>query len=282
MFEYAFMNHAFVAGMVLGAAIPCIGVIVVLKRLSMMGDALSHSSLAGVAGGLIAGVDPVAGSVVACLAAAGAVELVRRRFEGHAELAIAVVMSCGVGLAGVLSGFVPSAASFSSFLFGSIVAISDDELVAAELVGAAVLVACVFFRRQLFLVALDERAARLAGVRVNAMNALFVILTALTVAVGARTVGALIVSSMMVVPVACALQVARSWRQTVAVSCAVGLAITAAGLVLSFELGLKPGGAIVLVGVALLLCVIAAKALVRRLRRSAGRGNAPSSVHRGR
>ena len=282
MFEYAFMNHAFVAGMVLGAAIPCIGVIVVLKRLSMMGDALSHSSLAGVAGGLIASVDPVAGSVVACLAAAGAVEFVRRRFEGHAELAIAIVMSCGVGLAGVLSGFVPSTASFSSFLFGSIVAISDDELVAAALVGAAVLVACVFFRRQLFLVALDERAARLAGVRVNAMNALFVILTAMTVAVGARTVGALIVSSMMVVPVACALQVARSWRQTVAVSCAVGLAITAAGLVLSFELGLKPGGAIVLVGVVLLLCVIAAKALVRRLRRSAGRGNAPSSVHRGR
>ena len=250
MFEYAFMNHAFIAGMVLGAAIPCIGVIVVLKRLSMMGDALSHSSLAGVAGGLIAGVDPVAGSVVACLAAA--------------ELAIAIVMSCGVGLAGVLSGFVPSAASFSSFLFGSIVAISDDELIAAALVGAAVLGACILFRRKLFLVTLDERAARLAGVRVKAVNALFVILTALTVAVGARTVGALVVSSMMVVPVACALQVARSWKQTVAISCAVGLAITAAGLVLSFELGLKPGGTIVLVGVVLLLCIIVVKAFARQ------------------
>ena len=264
MFEYAFMNHAFIAGMVLGAAIPCIGVIVVLKRLSMMGDALSHSSLAGVAGGLIAGVDPVAGSVVACLAAAGAIEFVRRRFEGHAELAIAIVMSCGVGLAGVLSGFVPSAASFSSFLFGSIVAISDDELIAAALVGAAVLGACILFRRQLFLVTLDEQAARLAGVRVKAVNALFVILTALTVAVGARTVGALVVSSMMVVPVACALQVAHSWKQSVAISCAVGLAITAAGLVLSFELGLKPGGTIVLVGVVLLLCIIVAKAIAHQ------------------
>lgn len=265
MFEYTFMNHAFIAGMVLGAAIPCIGVIVVLKRLSMMGDALSHSSLAGVAGGLIAGVDPVAGSVIACLAAAGAIEFVRRRFEGHAELAIAIVMSFGVGLAGVLSGFVPSAASFSSFLFGSIVAISPDELIAASLVGAAVLVVCALFRRQLFLVTLDERAARLAGVRVGAINALFVILTALTVAVGARTVGALVVSSMMVVPVACALQLARSWRQTVAIALAVGLTITAAGLVLSFEFGLKPGGTIILCGVALLMCIIVGKAAAHRL-----------------
>lgn len=269
MFEYAFMNHAFIAGMVLGAAIPCIGVIVVLKRLSMMGDALSHASLAGVAGGLIAGVDPVAGSVVACLAAAGAIELVRKRFEGHAELAIAIVMSCGVGLAGVLSGFVPSAASFSSFLFGSIVAVRDDELVAVAAVGVAVLVACILLRRQLFLVALDERAARLAGVRVNAMSVLFAVLTALTVAVGARTVGALVVSSMMVVPVACALQVARSWRQTILVSCATGLAITAVGLVLSFELGFKPGGTIVLVGVVLLAGIIATKAALQRVH---GRG----------
>ena len=266
MFEYAFMQRAFLAGIILGIAIPCVGVVVVLKRLSMMGDALSHTSLAGVAAGLIGGIDPVLGATIACLGAAGAVEFIRRRFEGHAELAIAVVMSCGIGLAGVLSGFVPNAASFSSFLFGSIVAVDTNQLIAVSIVGAAVLVLCVLMRKELFWVTLDERAARLAGVRVKLVNAAFIVITALAVSVGARTVGALIVSSMMVVPVACALQVAKSWRATVIVSCGIGLATTAAGLWLSYAFGLKPGGTIVLLGVALLLAIIAGKRLVEKAR----------------
>lgn len=267
MFEYAFMQRAFVAGVILGVAVPCIGVVVVLKRLSMIGDALSHTSLAGVAGGLIAGIDPVLGATIACLGAAGVVEVIRRRFEGRAELAIAVVMSCGIGLAGVLSGFVPNAASFSSFLFGSIVTVDDGELKAVAAVGLAVLAVCALMRKELFAVALDERAARVAGVRVRLVNAVFVVVCALAVSVASRTVGALIVSSMMVVPVACALQVARSWRQTIAISCGIGAAITAAGLAASFELGLKPGGTIVLIGVAVLALTIAAKAAWRAVRR---------------
>ena len=267
MFEYVFMQRAFIAGLILGAVVPLIGVVVVLKRLSLMGDALSHTSLAGVAGGLIAGIDPVLGATVACVTAAAGIEVVRRRFAGHAEIAIAVIMSCGIGLAGVISGFVPNAASFSSFLFGSIVTVDDGELVGVALAGTAAGAMCLLLRRQLFLVTLDERSARLAGVHVGAMNALFMLITALAVSVAARTVGALIVSSMMVVPVACALQMARSWLQTVLLSCGIGLTITAVGLALSYELGLKPGGTIVLVGVALLASVLLGKAVARRLRK---------------
>lgn len=266
LFEYAFMQRAFIAGVILGAAIPCVGVVVVFKRLSMMGDALSHTSLAGVAGGLIAGIDPVLGATIACLGAAGAIEMIRRRFEGHAELAIAVVMSLGIGLAGVLSGFVPNAASFSSFLFGSIVAVSDSELVAVAIIGVMAMATCVLLRKELFLVTVDERSARVAGVKVKLVNAVFVICTALTVAVGLRTVGALIVSSMMVVPVACAMQVARGWRQTVAASSAIGLGITIIGLIASYELGSKPGGTIVLVGVALLAALSGIEAILRHVR----------------
>lgn len=264
MFEYAFMQHAFVAGLVMGVAIPCIGVVVVLRHLSMMGDALSHASLAGVAGGLVAGIDPVIGSIVACLLAAGSTEFVRKRFAGRQELAIAVVLACSVGLAGVLSGFTPNAASFSSFLFGSIVAVSDRELVVVVVVGLAVVAFCATFRRQLLLVTLDEQQARLAGVTTGALNVAFVIATALAISVGSRTVGALIVSSMMVVPVACALTVARSWRQMVAVSCGCGLAMSAIGLVISYALGLKPGGTIVLVGIAILALLAAGKSLAHR------------------
>ena len=264
MFEYVFMQRAFLAGCILGVAIPLIGVVVVFKRLSMMGDALSHTSLAGVAVGLIGGFDPVIGAAVACLGAAGAIEVIRRRFAGHAELAIALVMSCGIGLAGVLASFAPSAAGFQSYLFGSIVAVGDDEVLGVALVGALVIGSCVLFRKQFFALTLDERAARVSGINVRLMNGVFVVVCAFAVAVGSRTVGALIISSMMVVPVACALQVSRGWYQTCVASCLIGLAITAVGLVISYEFGLKPGGTIVLAGIALLLVLLFIKSIVRK------------------
>lgn len=265
MFSHGFMTRAFIAGIVLGVAVPLVGVVVVLKRLSMVGDALSHASLAGVAAGLIGGINPVAGATVACMTSALAIEGIRRRFEGHADLAIAVVMAAGVGLAGVLSGFTPNSSTFSSFLFGSIVTVSNDELVSVVVLGAAVVALCAAFRRELFWVTIDERAARLAGVRVTAVNLLFILMTAATVSIASRTVGTLIVSSMMTVPVACALVVARSWRQTMAVSCSVGVTSAAIGLAMSYSLGFKPGGAIVLTEVAILLALIAVKALAKRL-----------------
>lgn len=122
------------------------------------------------------------------------------------------MLSAGVGLAGVLSGFTKNAANFNSFLFGSIVAISDAELYSVAAVSLLVLLASVLLYKELFSIALDERAARLSGVPVNVVSTIFTMLTAVTVAIAARTVGALIVSSMMVLPVACAMQLARSYR----------------------------------------------------------------------
>ena len=264
--SYSFMRRALLAGLLLGLVVPVVGVIVVLKRLSMIGDTLSHASLAGVASGLIAGFNPVLGATGACVVAAFAVEGIRRHFPDRAELALAVVMSAGIGLAGVLSGFVPNAASFNSFLFGSIVTVSDAELRGVVGVSAAVLALCVALRRQLFLVTLDERAARLAGVRPGLVDALFVLMCALAVSVAARTVGALMVAGMMVVPVACALQLARSWRQTIVISCAVGVASVLLGLVISFEVGLKPGGTIVLLAVAVLVLIVLVKGAARLAR----------------
>ena len=212
MFEYAFMQRAFIVGVLLALIIPLIGVTVVLRRLSMLGDALSHTSLAGVAAGLLLNVNPVFGASVFCVGAAFGIEGIRRRFPRYAELSISVMLSAGVGLAGVLSGFTKNAANFNSFLFGSIVAISDAELYSVAAVSLLVLLASVLLYKELFSIALDERAARLSGVPVNVVSTIFTMLTAVTVAIAARTVGALIVSSMMVLPVACAMQLASIHR----------------------------------------------------------------------
>lgn len=215
IFNYGFMQRAFIVGLLLAAVIPCIGMVIVCKRLSMIGDALSHTSLAGVAAGLILGMNPVAAAAIACVIASLGIELIRRKMPRYSEISIAVIMSAGVGLAGVLSGFVKNAANFNSFLFGSIVAISDSELYLVVGVSAVALAMFLLMYKELFYISLDEQSARLAGVPVGRVNFLFTILIAVTVSVAARTVGALIVSSMMVVPVACAMQFGTNYRQTV-------------------------------------------------------------------
>ncbi len=143
MFQYEFMRVALATGFLLALIMPCIGVILVLRRLSMLGDTLSHSSLAGVAVGLIGGFNPVLGAMGASLIAAFSIDALRKKFPRQQELSIAIMMSAGIGLAGVLSGFVRNTTSFTSFLFGSIVAISRAELYLTAGSGLVVLTAFI-------------------------------------------------------------------------------------------------------------------------------------------
>jgi len=262
--EYDFMRRAFVVGILLAIIIPCIGIIVVLKRLSLTGDALSHSSLAGVAAGLILGINPIVGAMAACIAAALGIEAIRKKIPKFSEMSIAIIMSAGIGLAGVLSGFVKNAANFNSFLFGSIVAISDFEMTLVVFISCAVLLAFILLYKELFYIALDERAARLAGVPVKSINFIFTILTAVTVSVAARTVGALIVSSLMVVPVACAMQLSKSYKQTVVCSACFAVFFTVIGLFAAYYARLRPGATIVLIGVLCLVIILLLKNILSK------------------
>ena len=262
IFEYLFMQRAFVVGILLAAVVPCVGMVVVCKRLSMIGDAVSRTSLAGVAAGLLLGVNPVAGAAAACVAASFGIEAIRRKLPRYSEMSISIIMSAGIGLAGVLSGFVKNSANFNSFLFGSIVAISDAEMISVIVVSVVVLVLFLLLYKELFYISLDERSARLAGVPVGVVNFIFTIMIAVTVSVAARTVGALMVSSMMVVPVACAMQLGKNFKQTVWYAVGLNVLFMIIGLFAAFYLGLKPGGTIVLVGVAALLIIFIGKRIV--------------------
>lgn len=253
MFEYAFMQRAFLVGILLAIIIPLIGVIVVLKRLSMIGDALSHTSLAGVALGLLLGIDPIVGAVVACVVAAFSIEAIRKKIPRYAEISISIIMSVGIGLASVLTGFIDDGAAFNSFLFGSIVAISDTEVLLVLIVTVIVVATFLLLYKELMFITFDEQGAVLAGLPVKKINFIITLLTAITVSVAARSVGALIVSSLMVIPVACAMQVANSYKKTVIYSVLFAVLFTVVGLVLSYYFNLKPGGTIVLTGVIVLI-----------------------------
>ena len=276
--QYGFMQRAFIVGILLAVIIPCIGVIVVFKRLSLIGDALSHTSLAGVAIGLIFGINPIVGAMAACLIAAFGIEAIRKKIPRYSELSIAIVLSVGVGLAGVLSGFVKNAATFNSFLFGSIVAISDFETALVAGISILVFLAFIILYKELFYIAFDEQAAELSGVPVKLVNTIFTILTAVTVSVASRTVGALIVSSLMVVPVATAMVMARSYKQTVIWSVICAVAATIIGLFISYYVQLKPGGTIVLTAVVLFLLALLIKWLRRILRTAKLKGAANESA----
>lgn len=261
--QYGFMQRAFLVGILLAIITPCIGMTLVLKRMSMIGDALSHASLSGVAIGLLLGVNPVLGAASVCVLAALGIEGIRRRLPRYSEMSISIVMSTGIGIAGILSGMVKNNANFNSFLFGSIVSIQQQELYLVCGISILVLLAVLFLYQELFYIAFDENAARISGVPVERINFIFTVLTALTVSVAARTVGALIVSSMLVVPVACGMKMGKSYRGSLMFSIIVAVCTTVAGLVFSYYLGLKPGGTIVLLEVACFLFILMIKRFVK-------------------
>ena len=257
LFQYDYMIRAMIVGLVLSVVIPAMGVVIVNRRLAMIGDALSHVSLAGVMFGLLVGINPILGAIITCALAALSMEWIRRRFPSYGEISTAVIMSTGVGLASILSGFVKGGANFESFLFGTIVAITDFEFYMILAVSLAVVVFLVLNYRKLLYLSFDGISARLAGIRADRLSGLFVLLTGLTVAISARTVGVLIISSLLVLPVSCALQLKLSYKKTHVAAILFGVFFTEAGLVLSYYLGLKPGGSIVMLGVATLMVLMA-------------------------
>ena len=248
MLQYGFMQRAFITGILLAVITPLIGITIVLKRMSMIGDALSHASLAGVALGLLLGINPILGAMGICLFAALGVEAIRRKIPRYSEMAISIIMSTGIGLAGVLSGFVKNGTNFNSFLFGSIISISKDELLIVCVISALVLLCVLLLYKELFYIGFDENAARISGVPVKTINFIFTLLTALTVSIASRTV----------IPIACGMQVGRSYKAVMIIGVITALITTVIGLTLSYYIGLKPGGTIVLleVGCFLILTLV--------------------------
>lgn len=256
MFQLEFMRRAFLVGIMLSIVIPCIGVVMVNKRNSMIGDALSHVSLAGVTIGLIFRVNPIITAIISCAIASFSIEIMRRYFPKNSDISTAIMMSLGIGLAAVLSDFVKGAANFNSFLFGSIVAISDFEVILVTLVFFVVITVFTMLYKALLYVSFDEVGARLAGIKVQSVNIIFTFLISLSISIASRTVGVLMVSSLMVVPVACALRISKSYFQTVIYSILFGMAFTISGITISFYQGLKPGGTMVLTGILVLFTIV--------------------------
>ena len=246
-----FMQRALVAALFTGLAAPAIGTYLVQRRLALMGDGIGHVAVTGVALGLLTHTSPTWTAVVVAVLGAVAIEVVRERGAANGDVALALLFYGGLAAGVLLTGLGGrSTASLQQYLFGSVTTISSTDVWVTVGLAAVVVVVCLGLSPQLFAVAHDPEFARVAGLRVRAYNVAVAVLAAVSVTVAMRTVGLLLVSAMMVVPVATSQQLTRSFRATLAAAMALGVAAAVGGLVVaalaSYRADVAPGATIVL------------------------------------
>ena len=267
--QYDFMQRALVAAVLVGLAAPSVGIFLVQRRLSLMGDGMGHVALTGVALGVLTGWAPVWVALATAVAGAVTIELLRARGRTTSDLALAIMFYGGIAGGVVLITKAPggTAASLNQYLFGAITTTSQSDLVAFLVLAAVVLVLTIWLSRQLFAVANDEEYALASGMPVVPLNVLLAVLTATTVVLSMRVVGLLLISALMVVPVATAQLVSRSFRSTMVLSLAIGVGCGVVGVSSSYYTNTPSGGAIVIIAIALFAATAVATSVLRTTRK---------------
>jgi zinc transport system permease protein len=274
MFNYAFMQNAVLASVFIAVLCPCIGIFLVLRRYSMIGDTLSHASLAGVALGLLSGQNPILGAFVFTAGCGALIELLRNFFKKHNDLILAIVLSLSVGTAITIISSGRLRVNADAFLFGSVLTVTRFDIIMALCLSAVSVAALIFLYHPLLYIAYDEEAAKIAGVKTRLINYVFSLLTASAIAVSIRIVGVLVLSSMIALPVATALRLGRGFKITLVFSIIFSVIDIMLGLFISYYLDVAPGGFTALVSVAVLAVILISGALHRVL--TGGRANASS------
>ena len=258
LLAYDFMQRALIAAALIGLIAPLIGIFLVQRRLALLGDGMGHVALTGVGLAFLTGLAPVPTALVVAALGALVLELVRAKSRTAGDLALALVFYGGIAGGVMLTSLASGKAStaLNQYLFGSLSTVATEDI--AWLVGAGVIVVVVLaiFGREMFAMTLDPDVAHVQGIRTTRLGILLTVLAAVTVVIGMRTVGLLLVSAIMIVPVAAAQQLASSFRTTMIGGVVIGLACSLLGLSTSFSLDVPPGPTIVLL--ALLVFVVAA------------------------
>jgi len=242
-------------GIIIAIIAPTIGLFLVLRRLSVIGDAISHVALAGAAFGLLLGIYPVYTAIGFSIIAVLGVEKLRKEYSEYAELSLSIVLSAGIGLASILISLGNTSGIFS-YLFGSLALVTKKDIWVVSILGSFIIISVLFLYKGLFYLTFDEESARMAGVPVRKINTFFSILVALTIGISMRTVGVLLISSLMILPVATSLLISKSFKQALLYSNLFGIISVVLGLISSFYFDLAPGGTIVLTALLILIIVM--------------------------
>lgn len=256
-FQYGFVQRAIISGSLIALTCSILGVFLILKRMSLIGDGLSHVSFGAIAVGLLFGIYPYYVAVPLVAVSSLAILKISEKARLYADASIGIVsataIAIGVIIASISGGF---NADLLSFLFGNILAISLIEVFFSVLMTAIVLFIVWFFYWDLFSSTYDGEYAAISGVNVSFINSVFTILTAVTVVLSVKVVGVMLVSALLIVPASAALQIAKGFKSTIVISSIISLAGVFAGIIISLIFNLPAGASIVLTDVLLFMVVL--------------------------
>lgn len=279
IFQYEFLQNAFLTGILIGFLAPLLGVFIVVRRLSLIADALSHVTLAGIAASLLlekyfislSGLNPLYLGMVFSVGGSLFIEKLRGVYKHYQELAIPIILSGGIGL-GVI--FISLADGFNtdlySYLFGSVSAVSRIDLWVILVISIVVVITIILLYKELFLLSFDEEHAKASGIAAKSIHFIFIIMVALVIAASMRIVGIMLVSSLMTLPVAASIRIAKGFKQTIFLSIIFGEIAVLGGLFTSYYIDLAPGGTIVMIAVAILVLTIVFKKFMIKTQISQG------------
>lgn len=267
MLALDFMRTALLAALVVGLAAPMVGIFLVQRRLSLVGDGLGHVALAGVAIGVVTDGSPVCAALAAAVLAAVAIELIRARGRTSGDVALALMFYGGIAAGVVIINKVDGAqtGNLTGYLFGAITTTTRADVAVFAVLCAVIVVVVLVLRQRFFAVAGDEEYARASGLPVLALNLLLAVLTAVTVVVAMRVIGLLLISALMIIPNAAAQQISGSFRAALAWAVGLGVVSSVGGVTVSYFADTASGGTIVLVAIALFVAAALAGATRRAL-----------------
>ena len=269
IFEFltpAFMQRALLAALVVGLCAPLIGIFLVQRRLSLMGDGLGHIALTGVALGFLLQTNPVATAVIVASIGAIAVELIRAFGKTSGDLALAVLFYGGIAGGVLLIGISSKKSSVNllSYLFGSLTTVSKFDISLIVALAIVIFVSTLILKKSLFALCHDSEFSQVLGIPVKLLSMLLAVMTAVTVTIAMRVVGLLLVSALMIIPVATAQQMSKSFNGTRILSATIGAFGAVSGVIASFYLDLAPGALIVVFVISLFIFSIGFSTFTRR------------------
>jgi len=262
--SYSFMQRAIIVGVFIALSSALLGIFLVLKKYSMIGDGLAHVSFATVAIALFLGTSPLLISIPIVILSSIFIMQLNVKAGLHGDAAIGLVSSFSVAL-GVLISSVAGGFNIDlfSYLFGSILAIKDSDMYLSIVLAGFVIALVVFFYNDLFAVTHDEEFASVIGIRTKLMNYLIATLASITIVLGIRVVGTMLISSMIVFPTVTALQVSRSFKSTIVISALISVAAVIIGVLTSYVLNFPSGATIVMVNAFVFIVFFALKPILR-------------------
>jgi zinc transport system permease protein len=265
MLSYGFIQRAFIVGTLLAISAPLVGQFMVVKRYSPIADSISHVALLGVAVGLILELVPISVSILSSIIGGVLVEFLRQKKVLKGEVALTVIISFSLSILSILQQKIGFRQNLESLLFGSLITVSQETILYAFIVTIISIILILAFYKSFLNISLDEDLAKVMGIKVNFLNYLLIILTASIIAVGIDIVGGLLISGLMIVPVASSLQFDLGFRKTHFLSIIFGVLSVWVGLTSAWFLDLPSGASIILISLGFFTISLISKFLTRRL-----------------